>query len=215
MAGLIEKDLRLLFANKLTAAFFIVFAVALGFTQNNAFILGYFPFSICVLVINTIAYDELDKGYQFLMTLPVDRKLYVREKYVISLGAGVISWLFASVIYFLIKIVKGTAGPIVSELPLVAVFLPVIALFILFMIPMQIKFGVEKSKAIVAGTVGGIGACIIGFAKLAGAGAGEGMMAVLNHMSGWLIALIVILVTVILTIVSYLICVKVMEKKEL
>ena len=168
-----------------------------------------------MLVINTIAYDELDKGYQFLMTLPVDRKLYVREKYVISLGAGVISWLFASVIYFLTKIVKGTAGPIVSELPLVAVFLPVIALFILFMIPMQIKFGVEKSKAIVAGTAGAIGACIIGFAKLAGAGAGEGMMAVLNHMSVWLITVIVILLTLILTIVSYLICVKVMEKKEL
>lgn len=39
----------------------------------------------------------MDKGYQFLLTFPIDRKTYVREKYVLTLGIGVLSWGVAMV----------------------------------------------------------------------------------------------------------------------
>ena len=39
-----------------------------------------------IFAITTISYDEFDNGLAFLMTLPVTRKQYVAEKYL--LGAG-------------------------------------------------------------------------------------------------------------------------------
>ena len=56
-------------------------------------ILGWLPFAISILLINTITYDELDKGYGFLMTLPIDAETYVREKYFFCLTGGTVSWL--------------------------------------------------------------------------------------------------------------------------
>ena len=106
MAGLIEKDMRLLWCNKLSAIAFVVFAVILEVSVKGA-ILGYLPFVMCLLMMNTIAYDEMDNGYQFLLTFPIDRKTYVREKYVLTLGMGVLSWGVAMVIYFVKKMIQG------------------------------------------------------------------------------------------------------------
>ena len=61
MAGLIEKDMRLLWCNKLSVIFFVVFAVIFGVSVKGNFILGYLPFAMCLLMINTIAYDDMDK----------------------------------------------------------------------------------------------------------------------------------------------------------
>ena len=84
MAGLLEKDIRLIWGNRQSLLLFFALAVVLGFSQDGTFILGYFPFVIIILIINTIAYDELDNGFQFLMTLPINAKTYVREKYIFS-----------------------------------------------------------------------------------------------------------------------------------
>lgn len=134
MAGLIEKDMRLLWCNKLSVIAFVVFAVILEVSVKGA-ILGYLPFVMCLLMVNTIAYDEMDNGYQFLLTFPIDRKTYVREKYVLTLGMGVLSWGVAMVIYFVIKMIQGERLDMSMELPVTLSFLPVIALFILFMLP--------------------------------------------------------------------------------
>lgn len=75
MAGLIEKDMRLLWCNKLSVIAFVVFAVIVEASVKGA-ILGYLPFVMCLLMVNTIAYDEMDNGYQFLLTFPIDRKTY-------------------------------------------------------------------------------------------------------------------------------------------
>lgn len=38
-----------------------------------------------MIAVGTLSYDETDNGLAFLMTLPVDRKTYVREKYLFIL----------------------------------------------------------------------------------------------------------------------------------
>ena len=80
MAGLVEKDFRLIWCNKQALIFLLIIGVVIGL-QNEAVILGWLPFAISILLINTVTYDELDKGYGFLMTLPIDAETYVREKY--------------------------------------------------------------------------------------------------------------------------------------
>lgn len=214
MAGLIEKDMRLLWCNKLSVIVFVVFAVILEVSVKGAFILGYLPFSMCLLMMNTIAYDEMDKGYQFLLTFPIDRKTYVREKYVLTLGMGVLSWGVAMVIYFVIKMIQGERLDMSMELPVTLSFLPVIALFILFMLPLQMKFGMEKTRIVVAGTCGAAGACILGFTKFSGLDTINDWMELLYQMSGWVLLGIVVAVVVLLIAVSYRISIGIMKRKE-
>lgn len=213
MAGLLEKDIRLIWGNRQSLLLFFALAVVLGFSQDGTFILGYFPFVIIILIINTIAYDELDNGFQFLMTLPINAKTYVREKYIFSFAGGIVSWLISATLYFAAKIVHGTQLDVISELPVIVTFLPIIILMAAFMIPMQIKFGVEKSRAVVAGICGAIGACILIFAKFAGQN-GKNIFAFLDHMNGWVIVCIGIVLTAVITAISYIISVKIMKKKE-
>lgn len=213
MAGLIEKDMRLLWCNKLSVIAFVVFAVILEVSVKGA-ILGYLPFVMCLLMVNTIAYDEMDNGYQFLLTFPIDRKTYVREKYVLTLGMGVLSWGAAMVIYFVIKMIQGERLDMSMELPVTLSFLPVIALFILFMLPLQMKFGVEKTRIVVAGTCGAAGACILGFTKFIGPDTINDWMESLNQMSGWVLLGIVVAVVVLLIAVSYRISIGIMKRKE-
>lgn len=213
MAGLLEKDIRLIWGNRQSLLLFFALAVVLGFSQDGTFILGYFPFVIIILIINTIAYDELDNGFQFLMTLPINAKTYVREKYIFSFAGGIVSWLISATLYFAAKIVHGTQLDVISELPVIVTFLPIIILMAAFMIPMQIKFGVEKSRAVVAGICGAIGACVLIFAKFAGQN-GKNIFAFLDHMNGWVIVGIGIVLTAVITAISYIISVKIMKKKE-
>lgn len=213
MAGLIEKDMRLLWCNKLSVIVFVVFAVILEVSVKGA-ILGYLPFVMCLLMMNTIAYDEMDKGYQFLLTFPIDRKTYVREKYVLTLGMGVLSWGVAMVIYFMTKMIQGERLDMSIELPVTLSFLPVIALFILFMLPLQMKFGMEKTRIVVAGTCGAAGACILGFTKFIGLDTINDWMESLCQMSGWVLLGIVVAVVVLLIAVSYHISIGIMKRKE-
>ena len=213
MAGLLEKDIRLIWGNRQSLLLFFALAVVLGFSQDGTFILGYFPFVIIILIINTIAYDELDNGFQFLMTLPINAKTYVREKYIFSFAGGIVSWLISATLYFAAKIVHGTQLDVISELPVIVTFLPIIILMAAFMIPMQIKFGVEKSRAVVAGICGAIGACILIFAKFAGQN-GKNIFAFLDHMNGWVIVGIGIVLTAVITAISYIISARIMKKKE-
>ena len=140
MAGLLVKDMRLILRNKPYVVLFIVLTVMLGFSQEGTFILGYFPYVMMILIVNTIGYDEMDNGYQFLMTLPINAKTYVREKYILSLAGAVFSWLIAAILYFASRALHGTSIEIQSEVPLIAAFLPVIVLMGDLMIPLELKF---------------------------------------------------------------------------
>ena len=41
---------------------------------------------------NTISYDENGHGYTYLFSLPVNKKIYVREKYILSFIMTVCGW---------------------------------------------------------------------------------------------------------------------------
>lgn len=212
MAGLLVKDMRLILRNKPYVVLFIVLTVMLGFSQEGTFILGYFPYAMMILNINTIGYDEMDNGYQFLMTLPINAKTYVREKYILSLAGAVFSWLIAAILYFASRALHGTSIEIQSEVPLIAAFLPVIVLMGDLMIPLELKFGIENSRAVVAGLCGVLGVVIFTFAKFTG---DNGIVPAFSYsMSGGMFACLAVCLTVFLTVLSYVISVRVMEKKE-
>lgn len=212
MAGLIEKDIRLMRCNKQALILFLIIGVVIGL-QNQTFVLGWLPFAVSILLVNTVAYDELDKGYEFLMTLPIEAKMYVREKYIFCLTGGTVSWLVAAGLYMVSEMRQQIPVDMASQIPVVLVFLPVTALLIALLIPMQLIFVVEKSRVVVSGVCGAIGASVIAFAKLVKTNV-LSAFSFLNHMNGWILAGIAVVVTVLLILLSYAISVRIMEKKE-
>ena len=84
--------------------------VFLGLSQTDTFILGYFPFLMIVLLIGTLSCDEADNGLPFLFTLPIDRKLYIREKYLFCVAGTVVSFVLAWALYLVSLLVHGVSN---------------------------------------------------------------------------------------------------------
>lgn len=87
----------------------------------------------------------------FCFTLPINRKIYVREKYVFCMGGAVIVWSLTMMLYVIILNVRHTPAVISEEVLKGLSFLPIVIFFLSLLIPMQLKFGVEKSRLVMIG----------------------------------------------------------------
>ena len=145
MSGLLEKDICLLLkGHRNTMILFLMICVFLGLSQTDTFILGYFPFLMIVLLIGTLSCDEADNGLPFLFTLPIDRKLYIREKYLFCVAGTVVSFVLAWALYLVSLLVHGVSnvsGVLSENAGMIPVFLAVFFITISIMIPVQIKCG--------------------------------------------------------------------------
>ena len=215
MAGLFEKDIRLLLRRKQMLVLFLALAVVLGFTQEGTFILGYLPFLGMTLTISTISYDEIDNGYTFLMTLPIDTKTYVKEKYLLCLSGTFISWIFAVVLYFVSKYFRESSTVIANEIPMIISFLPVMVLAMAIMIPTQVKFGAEKSRIVLFIIFGSTAILSFLFEKVIGTERINHMLIKLENINDAVIGVSVVLFVILAAAISYVISCKVMQNKEL
>ncbi len=215
MRGLLEKDIRLLLQRKNMLLLFIILGFSLGMSQSGAFILGYLPFLILVVLISTISYDEIENGYQFLMTLPVNRKLYVQEKYLLCILGAIGSWIVADILYFVAKLVRDEEIILKEELQMIVSFLPVIFLMMSIIIPLQLKFGAEKSRIVLLGTLGAVGAAIHILIKLIGNEKINVVLQQLDSIQDKLIVAVGIGFMLIVIVVSFLISCRIMDRKEL
>ena len=211
MRGLLEKDIRLLMHSKQTFLCFIAIAIVLGVTQKNTFMLGYSTFLIAALLVSTLSYDELDHGFAFLFTLPIDRKMYVKEKYLLCIGGSII----ALVLYFIVLTVSGSHSVFSEEMVKGLAFLPVAILFLSLLLPLQIKFGVEKSRLVVLGVSVFAGIMIYFLAEKSGMLDGNVVVSALGLIGDAAIDVIGLLVAGCLAVVSYLCSCRIMKKKEL
>ncbi len=162
MKGLLIKDFMLLKSQKKFYITIAAIAVAMSVASRNAFtVISYLVVIMPLFAISTISYDEYENGYAFLFTLPVCRKDYVVEKYCFSLILGVMS----TVVAFLISLVLGKVMNIpvdATALTATSVVFPIMLILNSVMLPVQLKFGSEKSRiALIA--IGGISA-LVGFA---------------------------------------------------
>lgn len=147
MKGLLIKDWQLLKNQK---AFFMVLAVimvlytAMG---NVTFLLSYAPMMCVFVAMSTITYDTFDNGSAFLFTLPFSRKEYVREKYIFSGLLVLISWgisVAAALGHTFFR-----AGDWKETLVTSVIFLLLSLIIMSLSIPLQLKYGAEKSRVAV------------------------------------------------------------------
>ena len=166
MAGLFEKDIRLIMQRKNVLMILMLLSVFLAYTQEGTFIVSYLPAVATIMIIGTMSYDELDNGYRFLLTLPVTTRIYVIEKYIFCVAGIFMSWILAVVLYFFMGVLHGNKINIVSDIPMLVRFFIAIEALVFIILPMQIKFGIEKSRVVILIVCGAIIAGIIRISKV-------------------------------------------------
>ena len=147
MKGLLIKDFKLLMEQKrfllIVPVFGVFFMISNGELSSG---LGYITMLSTLLILSTISYDEYDNGMSFLMTLPFDRAMYVKEKYVFS---GLITLISATIALFL-AVFAALAAKITFEwvelLAVEGIMVLLSWLILAVTIPLQIKFGAEKGR---------------------------------------------------------------------
>lgn len=214
MRGLFEKDFRLLCQNRQTLVLFLMMAGFLGLTQNGTFVLGYLSFTFSILLTSTISYDEMDQGFEFLMTLPVTPKTYVKEKYGFCTVGVIFSVVLSGIIYLIAKGIHGEQILLGEELLTVLIFVPIVWCVIAIMVPIQLKFGAEKGRIAIFMVYGG-GAFLLYFVlKWIGE---ENVKLMTNFLNQWRPEALVLggfLLSGLVLVISYGISRRIMEQKE-
>lgn len=210
MKGLLIKDLKLMRAQ---IAFFalvpVVGAVFVVPAGEMSMGFGYITAISGLIGVTTINYDSYDNGFAYLFTLPISRRGYVKEKYIfatlssvaVMMAIGLFMWALMAVshpeaAYAFADFLGDMEDAYLIALTAVA-----------FMLPIFLKFGAEKSRLIIP-IIAGI--CI-------GVMLGVSQVEVLRDIeiggSNWVRWLMPFLCLVWLA-ASYLISVRIMEKKE-
>lgn len=145
MRGLLIKDFRLLKGQ--TKFFVIIFIMTIFLSLNSSdnFAITYLTFICGFLAISAVGYDDNGNGMPFLLTLPVSRSLYVREKYVFGALITAIGWAAGVVITGVIGLVKGNPLP-ADELIFNLVWLLLWLMTMSLSLPAVLKYGTEKGK---------------------------------------------------------------------
>ena len=217
--GLLEKDFRLFFRQGgnlfLVLAFVALFFILTGKT-GATFIAIYIPSVMAVYSGNTISYDENGHGYTYLFSLPVNKKIYVREKYIFSFIMTVCGWCIGA-------ICAGVAALINSEdvFNLEMLAMELITFFVFqviagIMIAIRLRFEGEKGRIVLPIAILIIFAVCytIGSFMKANLGLKESILHVIEGIGDFESSIVLIVLSLLVWFASYKYSMRVMKKKE-
>lgn len=217
MKGLLIKDFCILKLQKnvllILLAMCVVFTV---FMESPTYIVSLMPMYGCIVVLGTLSYDEFDRGYSFLFTLPVSKKGYVKEKYVFGLLLCGGIWILAMLCSLLYVFINGETTIDMSLILSYVVPFVLVLLLLGVALPVQLKCGNEKGRLAVVAV--GLGV----FLLIAGAGQlikwfhidVTVVLEKVSEIGAGILGIIGLVVLVVFMGISYQISVHVMEKKE-
>ena len=211
MKGLFVKDIELMKQQKQFFIMVVVMEVILNLAGSGSvsFATGYFT----IFAITTISYDEFDNGLAFLMTLPVTRKQYVAEKYLLGAGLTAVAWGIATITGVICKGVAELQGCLSETIIGSLIDIPLALLMLAVSLPLVIHFGAEKGRYIAMVMWAIIFAVVYILIKTMGLSA-DAVDAWLNGLNRGMVLAGVVLFTVIVYMGSFWIGVRLMEKKE-
>lgn len=214
MMGLLIKDFKLLKLQKNMLLIMIAIALMFLVTGNDViFMMSYLTFIATFFVTSTISYDEYNNSNLFLLTLPITRKDYAKEKYILGLLVCTTIWLISTIACTIYKINIEPQFDMMNWLAM-AVLILCIPLFTLsFMIPTQIKFGGEKGRIAMFAVVGIAFFAGFGFVMLCQY-FNINIDALLNNISNTEVMFGTITITILVHFISYLVSLRIMKNKE-
>lgn len=218
MKGLLIKDFKLLKNQKsLIFIFFAVILLLLFSTDvSPLFAVGYAAFIGAVVVISTISYDEYDNGNAFLFTLPFRRKDYAAEKYIFTLLCSGTAWLLSTAAVAVFEYLKQPRMMLSDTIFPALLILSVFILIASVMLPVQLKFGQNRGTLAVFVTFFLIAAVIWLISKLLASFGidSEKWFDTLQSASFGILCLICLIAASAVFTISFLISVRIVEKKE-
>ena len=216
MTGLIVKDICLLKQRKTTFILFLGISFFLSLSMDASFLVTYVSMVGVILAASTISLDEYDNGYSFLMTLPIDAKTYVLEKYSFCSIALAGSWVLALVLQVISNTVQHVQGALKEMFVLDLIYIPIFLLILCFYIPVLIKFGAEKGRTAVL-ILMGIVFVVFTFGSKMLSGLGVDLSKTIVRLQGIPTPVVIVAAAVLLLLLialSLMIRIRAMQKKE-
>lgn len=224
MKGLLIKDFRVLAKQKKFLIVVLLLSVFLAFGSDDVGFAGnYIMLILSTLTLTTISYDEMNGGMLFLLSLPANRKTYVKEKYIFAFLDILTAAALAMVLGYAETVAKKIAFNFGDTASGIMGMMLVMGLMLAVAIPLDFKFGAEKGRLIVAGAMVGVAFVgIAGFKFLTGVlnidlvgGLAKflGKIEAEAALNAIIIGVLFVL-TLLILFCSYLVANKVMKKKE-
>lgn len=212
MKGLLLKDFYTV-KSQWKYIVFIAIVFSLSFSGNgDGTLAAMFSFISTILLLNSLAQDEMDQWNKTALTMPLTCSQIVLAKYLFAILLCIFGTLCGMLLTVVIRLVG--LGPDIMPLELVAVSSAVssavILLVIALMVPMNLKFGVQKSRYVLLGFV----AIPVLLGVLVDASGLQIPSMMYFGVSGAGISVMVILVLVLIVYASFRVSVRIMEKKE-
>ena len=146
MKGLLTKDILILWRNQKRLFLIILFiGCFLSINSDATFSMTYLAIMGAMIGVTPLSYDEQENSMGFLLTLPISRGAYVRERYFFAIVAGLLCIAFGRILLFLSATFmnRETSADSLPWLPIVFALL-ILALSIGVLFPLRLHFGAEK-----------------------------------------------------------------------
>ena len=188
-----------------------VFALSFG-GRGDGTLAAMFSFISTILLLNSLAQDELDQWNKAALAMPVTCRQIVLSKYLFALLLCIAGTVCGLVLTLATRLIGLGADVMALEVMVlsVAVSSGVILLVIALMVPLNLKFGVQKSRLVLL--------CFVGIPVLLGLVADTAGLQVPSMMyfgvSGAGISVMVILALALVLFLSYRWSVRILEQKE-
>ena len=165
--GLMIKDLRLIFSQmKLFLIIIVVWAIFMTVSLKGALSVGYIALMFSFITLSTFNYDEAEKGMSYLFTLPIGRKDYIKEKYLLGLMIIVVPALIATLLTCILCVMTNAEREFLDYLFSSILTIPAAIVLLVLEIPLYIKFGQEKRRIVTMISIGIMAVCFGMFRSL-------------------------------------------------
>ena len=150
MKALFIQDFRYMLTQKSFLATILLIGTVLALTQddNYIFVIGYLGFMGMITGMMSVTMDDQNHGLTFLFSLPIDRRTYVREKYLFIVGMGLGFSLLSTVFCLLFRVFADHKAPTEEILATALGVCAVMLLFIAVMLPLTLKYGNERARIV-------------------------------------------------------------------
>ncbi len=218
MKGLLVKDFRLLRQRTRFVVLLLVAALCLGMTrQDSTLVISYLTLVMALFSASSISYDEYDNCYCFLLTLPIDRRTYAREKYLFGMILGISAWLVGSLIHCMAVVSQGQPAHLYEDFMEALMYIPVFVAVLSLILPVQLKYGAERGRMALVVIMGILAVVIMAMnqiVKTTGLPVGR-LLSLLTGMGDRAFLLLCFAIAAAAAGISCRISVRIMEKKEL
>ncbi len=223
MKGLLLKDLYAIKSYFRSFLLLIAIFLLMPFLGNNSTFFLFYPCIFAgVFAMSLISYEEREKWNVYVCTLPYSRTQLVSSKYLISLIIGGCT-LFASLLVQAVRMYVNSSFSAIALLILAATMIAPILLPTAILLPFIYRFGAEKGRLVYYFVIGAFCA-IAGFINISSADATDGVDIIggadaptadfLTSM-GLKIAITIALVSIALFAASWLLSIKIYQKREM